>query len=357
MKRLLIVNFAQFGYHTDTYFYCRYLRNEYAVTYLCWDYGRERVVEEGIAVRYVSREGTRAGRAIRFLGTALNELRVGSYDVVVAVYFHLCSLLRLSRKYRTIVMDVRTGYVMRGMLRKLAHNWGIWLESQAFPHVTVITEEVRRKLHISRMKCHILPVGAEQPEVPDKVFDSIRLLYVGTFTNRDIHKTVEGFDRFASEQNGTLDVTYDIVGSGDPAAQDAMLSAIRNARAGHLIRYHGRVPHKNLTPLFAQCNIGIAFVPLREVYQMQPVTKVFEYLLAGMPVLATATMTNTRIITPANGILFADTAQGVYEALRQVAGRLPTYSSRQIKNESAAYSWERVINGNLRPYLHSLANL
>jgi hypothetical protein len=41
-QQLLIVSFEQFGYHTDSYEYCRYLGDRFRITYLCPDQGLPR---------------------------------------------------------------------------------------------------------------------------------------------------------------------------------------------------------------------------------------------------------------------------------------------------------------------------
>ena len=75
MKKLIIINPAQFGYHIDAYYYCKYLKDEFKIVYICWDHGRPLIVLNGVQVVYVSRLGNMINRTLHFLSTALNLIR------------------------------------------------------------------------------------------------------------------------------------------------------------------------------------------------------------------------------------------------------------------------------------------
>jgi glycosyltransferase involved in cell wall biosynthesis len=354
MKEALFVHAVQFGYHIDTLYYCKYLKDEYNVTYVCWDYGNERVTEDDVRVVYVPRTGSKFVRLRRLIRVALDEMKAGKHDLAFVVYFRLCALLGILGAAKEIVMDVRTGWIRPGWLRKKAFNLGILLESFAFKNVSVITEELRLKLKLPRSKCHILPLGAEIWEMDFKQFEGMHLLYVGTFQNRHIYKTVRGFDAFAAEVPETFPLTYDIIGSGTPEEIEQMKETIRQAKHNHRIRYHGRIPHKKLPPYFAACNIGVAFVPLIDAQAAQPYTKVYEYLQSGMPVLATANPSNLKVITEDNGVLFQDTPEAFTEAMRRMKAHLALYDSKRIKSAAAEFSWAAIVRSNLKPYFNRL---
>ncbi len=354
MRRILFVHAVQFGYHIDTLYYCKYLKDEYEITYVCWDYGHERVTEDGVRVVYVPRTGGKFRRIGRLIRTTLLEMQSKELDITFIVYFRFCSLLGLFGKCKTIIMDVRTGWILPGWLKKVTYNTAILAESFAFSHVSVITEELRVKLRLPRRKCHILPLGAEIWEMPHKRFDTMNLIYVGTFRNRHIYKTVLGFDQFVQRVGDSSGLTYDIIGGGTEEENAQMIDTINSCRSKHLIRYHGRIPHKKLPPFFAQCNIGVAFVPMIDAQQAQPYTKVFEYLQSGMPVLATANPSNRKIINKDNGVLFPDTPEGFHAGLTEMRGNLGVYDSSRIRAGGEAYSWSSIVNANVKKYFARL---
>jgi hypothetical protein len=84
-------------------------------------------------------------------------------------------------------------------------------------------------------------------------------------------------------------------------------------------------------------------------FHCQPVTKVFEYLLAGMPVMATATEENRLVVTDDLGILHEDTAEGFCEGLHRLADSLGGYDSSKIIAAAARYSWGSIVRDRLEP--------
>jgi glycosyltransferase involved in cell wall biosynthesis len=188
-------------------------------------------------------------------------------------------------------------------------------------------------------------------DISPKEFDGLHLFYVGTLFRRNIHKTVEGLDRVYREVGGELDVSYDIVGDGLDEEKEELERAIGRSVCREAIHYHGPIPNAELRPFLERCNVGVAFVPLEDYYQCQPSTKVFEYLLSGMPVLATATDENRAIITEENGVLFNDTAEGFAAGVRSLLRILPGFESSRLKLTVQNYAWTSIVNDNLRRYL------
>lgn len=355
MRRLLIINNQQFGYDTDTFYYCKYLRDEYDSTYLCWDYGYAKVdAPEGVNVIYISRDGGKIARLTNFIRLALERIKTSQPDVTIVMYFRLCFLIKLFSTCRNTILDVRTGYVLESDLIRFFYNTGIWIESLFFDKAILISEELRDMLHIPASKCRIIPLGAESWEFEPETFNDIRLIYVGTFTNRNIYKTVEGFDRFVSENGGQIQCRYDIVGFGTPEEEARMHNAIEACKHKDRIRFHGRVPHKDLQPYLAECNIGVTFVPIVKYQEAQPFTKVFEYLLAGMPMIATANGLNKKYINESNGVLIEDTTEGFINGLKLLSSRLASYDSEKIKADARKFSWTEIVNGNVRVYFNSM---
>jgi hypothetical protein len=88
-------------------------------------------------------------------------------------------------------------------------------------------------------------------------------------------------------------------------------------------------------------------------FQCQPTTKIFEYHLSGMPVLATATCENAKVIRKEDGVLISDDPLGVSQGLMTIYRNLSGYDSNVIRRLSAGYTWERVISDHLAPFLTS----
>lgn len=116
----------------------------------------------------------------------------------------------------------------------------------------------------------------------------------------------------------------------------------------------GFVPHRELARYYEKCNVGVSYVPINRIYDCQPPTKTFEYLLAGLPVIATNTSENAAVITEHNGLLIEDTPEAFYQALKKLAENRIAYCSDRIRAEALKYSWETIVHSNLVPYINAL---
>ncbi len=354
--RLLIVNPLQFGHHTEPYYYCRYLRQAYDMTYICWDYGLERIEEDGVRVLYVSRAGNRAQRMYRYIRAVVGEMNSSQYALVWVVHFRMCFVLPLLRRHQAMLLDIRSGFIGESgaCFQRRMNNCFYHFESLFFENIIVLSESLRRELGIPRQKCQLVPIGAEQQCFDEKTFDVMRLLYVGTFYGRRMEDTVEGFGRFYREMRDHVSMSYDIVGYGSPEDVETIMDAIERSKCKGVVKFHGRIPYKHLGSFLERNNIGVAYIPLEDHYQCQPSTKIFEYHLAGMPVIATATNENARVINEENGVLIRDDSEAFFEGLKIMHQNLRKYNSSRIRELSVEYTWEWIINKNLAPYLAAL---
>ena len=353
--RLLLISQDQFGYLTDSFQYCTYLRNHFQITFVGWDYELPRITLEGVECMHISRDGGKLRRYYVFLRQVMQILRQRPAEIVYVEYFPLCALLPLfgGKRSRT-VLDIRTGYVRNSILMRVLSNGLMTLETLFFRHVMVISDSLRRFLCISKKKARILPLGADECACEPKEFSSLRLFYVGSLDYRHIDETVNGLALFIRRHPDAPVESYDIVGFGSEEEEERLRQAIRNVPAGPRVVFHGRRMSTELTPFLERSNVGVAFIPAKEHYQCQPATKVFEYLLAGMVVIATHTYENARVINETNGVLTDDSARGFCHGLENLLERRNTYDSAQIRSNIGGYAWNRIVAENLLPFLTAL---
>jgi glycosyltransferase involved in cell wall biosynthesis len=293
-------------------------------------------------------------RFVRFLAAVLGEMRSNSYDIVFTVYFRLSSVLRILSRQQTMILDIRTGYDGENPLVSTVSNFMLLCESLLFSHVTVISESLREELGIRRPKAHILPLAALPYETAAKSFDTLNLLYVGTFDYRHMDRTIAGFTRFSETLQNPVPLRYDLVGFGSPEEIKRVERAIEESSCRHLIHFHGRVPHNELHRFLEASNVGIAFVPMTRQYDCQPSTKIFEYFLSGMPVIATNTRENKVVMNETNGVLVDDTTEAFCDGLHTIVRNRARYDSSTIKRSSQQYTWSTIIHDNLDRYLKGL---
>jgi glycosyltransferase involved in cell wall biosynthesis len=87
----------------------------------------------------------------------------------------------------------------------------------------------------------------------------------------------------------------------------------------------------------------VSYVPITEYFHFQPVTKTYEYLMAGLPVIATSTFENQKIIDEKNGILIEDNAFAFSAALSKIINLMDTYNSSFIRERMTEHKWEKIV--------------
>jgi Glycosyl transferases group 1 len=354
MQSLFILNPSQFGYHSDTYYYCKYLQNDFKITYLCWDYNHPKIDIENVNVVYISRTGKKIIRYWKFIQGAIKYIEKNKPDIVFIKYFRLSSLVKLLTSHKLqFVLDIRTAGVHSSYFKRLFYNSFIYLDQLFFNSITIISEGLIKKLALKKNKCTIIPLGAEIISNTEKNFTNLNLLYIGTLSNRKLEITVEGIAVFLKQNE--VEIYYDLVGSGDSYSLRKIKLAIEKYGLKKIVRLHGRIPHNELKDYLDNSSIGVSFIPLTDYYQHQPPTKTYEYLLSGLAVIATDTFENRRIITTKNGILINDDAMSFARSLKQLKENSNKFNSFEIRNTNLQLTWENIILTKLKPYLENVA--
>lgn len=350
----LILCTSQFGYHLDTYYYCKYGREVLDITYVGFAGTREAVEMGGIRVKNVAYHGGKVRRFIRWWWAALRESRK-DYDVVFVKYFPGCSLIRLLMPRKTFVLDIRTGAVASSRWRRRLLDALLRWETLFFSNVTVISASLAKKLGLRGERVHLLPLGADPVPTRPKQFDRLDLLYVGTLSGRDLEKTIRGFARFHQAHGNEVATTFSLVGDGHNKEREHLRRLAVELGVGDIVSLRGFIHHSSLAEYWERCNVGVSFVPINDIYDVQPPTKTFECILAGMPVIATNTMENRCIVQKDNGVLIDDSADGFRRGLEEILRRRARYDSAAIRATCADYHWEKIVRGNLCPYVAEVA--
>jgi len=349
----LILCQSQFGYHVDAYYYCKYLKDRFDVTYLCWNYGLPEILMPEVNIIFVPRTGSIAARYARYLSAALSEIRHGRYYVHFIKYFRACLLLRAFNSRKQFVLDLRSGHISGRVSVRYIFDLLTRGELLFFNNITVISQSLAKKLGLEK-RATILPLGADRLSCTEKNFESLRLLYVGTLTQRNIDQTLFGFAKFHNEFKDRIDMHYTIIGTGARDEEDILRKIVESKQLAPVVFVQGRIPHDQLKPYFDSHNVGVSFVPMTAYFDVQPVTKTFEYLLSGMPVIATATSENKLVLDHDNGVLIEDSPDGFYSGLKLLYERTSSYNSGTICSAASKYRWESIVD-NLGKYLDDIA--
>jgi glycosyltransferase involved in cell wall biosynthesis len=350
-KKVLIIDDKQFGYLNRTYYLNKYFKKYYNIFNLCHDLEKSKIKLDGVKVEYVPFKGNKIFKKIRFINRAISEIK-NHYDLIFVNYFIGCSLLKIFSPYKNIVLDIDTGYISEKKILLSLFNMILFFESLFFKKITIISEGLRELLKINKNKVHIFPVGSDIVSVNKKKFDVLRILYVGVLgKKRKLENTILGLKKFYREYNNKLSIKYTIIGSGP--SQSDLIELVKKNKLNNVINIIGYVPHEDLKKYFDTHNIGISYVPILKCYNFQPPTKTFELLAAGMPVIATNTFENRRLINKKNGVLIADTAEGIYHGLKKII-KYNGYDSYSIRQSIEEYTWNHIMNQNLKIYFRDV---
>jgi glycosyltransferase involved in cell wall biosynthesis len=357
MKVLIIHRFPM-GYLTDAVKLCEYLSRRHEVSFLSFESwpGPHRITMPAVpSVRMQTETGLGIPGVSRCtnLKRCIEEISKG-YDLTYVYYFRGCSLLPLLLPAPIIVADFRSQAVSQNCLKRILGDMLMKMEARCFGRIVAISEPLRCKLGVSVSKTHILPLGADRVDIPPKCFDRLHLLYVGTLDGRRIDQTLLGLARFHKLHGHNVKVRYTIVGDGRAGDRVLLAKTAEDLGVQGIVDLPGYVTHDKLRPYWLECNVGVSYLPITPYYDHQPPTKTFEYMMAGMPVIGTATSANRQVISDTNGILIPDTPDGFYGGLCDLVLNRSRYKSETIKQSMQEYSWDTIMTGNAVPYIEDL---
>lgn len=347
MKNLCIIHRMQFGYHTDIYKWCQYLKDDYRITVLTFDYGKEKFHMDGVETLYVHLGKNRILNGLRFLLKSIILLSTFKGMAIVS-YIDGCRVIKKALPRKKMILDIRTFSIFPNENLRIKKDKELFKTVEAFDCITVISEGLKAKLPEGKGPAYVLPLGADPVDCSEKNFNELNLLYVGTFFNRNIEKTIEGFAK-ASEKLTGCNLTYTIVGDG-PERIDLEKSA-RELCVSDRIEFTGYIPHEKLTSYLQRTNVGVSFIPISSYYDHQPPTKTFEYALAGSYVIATSTYSNAEVITPENGILIEDSPEAFADAIVRIHEIRNSLSPSKIQSSMMGHTWKAIVEGTMKPIL------
>lgn len=348
-KKVLIINKAQFGYHTDYDKYCEYLRDDFSVTYFCFDSGHKRLEMDSVIVKYVSTKGNRTIRGFRFMLEAIFQI-LNFKGIIFVHYFESCQFLKYIFPKKKMILDIRTLSINPNAEERMKYDRKLSVATRKFDFTTIISEGLREKLKLKSDQSAILPLGADIISSTNKDFSKeIRLLYVGILNGRNIAQTIVGLSIFL-KNNPNIHITYDIVGDGKEI--ENLKSLVLEESLTHMVKFHGWIPHFQIKPFFDNCTVGISYVPMTEYYENQPVTKTYEYILSGLICIATNTYENKLVVNKKNGVLCNDNPESFAHALEKTFRNRRNYTSSEIRESLQDHTWSEIIKKSLVPLLN-----
>lgn len=347
-KKILIVSTNQFGYLSDYYYWCKYLRNDYDIQYLCFDRKLDKLVLENVDVVYVKIDNRKIKSHFELCKTAISICKNSSFNYVIIGQFFLFSfILPLLTRKCNLFYDIRTVAVDGNYISRYLHNLEMFINTLIYKKIIGISPFIQKFYKISSSKFVCLPLGADIFSTQNKDFRKLDLLYIGTLSNRNIIDTVIGFHKYSLYDDSA---SYTIIGGGSKHEEDEITNYILNNNLSDRIQYLGYLPHSIAKKYFTQCNVGVSYIPMIDYYDKQPPTKTYEYILSGLFCIATATSANRAIVSKTNGRLIEDNSDSFFLALKDVMTH-NDLSSVEIRNSLINCSWSNIVSDFKNKYL------
>ncbi len=184
----------------------------------------------------------------------------------------------------------------------------------------------------------------------------LRIVYVGFMGRiRGLDLLVRAVAEFVERSDGAADIRLDIVGKGDTRAE--LNELVRTRKLEPYVTLHGWLEQSEVDRLMEGANVGALTYRVCRHWNSTIPNKLFDYMLAGLPVLTTEAIPIRRIVEETDcGLICRDQDAGdVAEKLLEL--RDPALRQRLGENGRKAvlekYNWareERVMQGVLDTY-------
>ena len=152
-KDLLILLTVQFGYHTDTYMYCKYLDKAlFNVSYFCFDMNYPKVFLPDIEVIYIPMNNSRLLSYLNFIVKLRQEIRLKKFHLIFHVHTKFTLLIRFFTLFSPTVFHIRSGDLSENKSVSGLKNIEIPIASFLYSSVSVISDDLALKIRISKKK-------------------------------------------------------------------------------------------------------------------------------------------------------------------------------------------------------------
>jgi len=328
------------------------LKKFFRINCIILDIGmRERISIDEIQIEYITFNKfnkilslNKILRNINFIFKACNTIKKTSYDVYVIHNSYLVFIYPLLFRNKIFVNHTITGNITSNIFTRNLNDFvNLKMNTWFYKYVFIISESLREKLKIPKSKTYVIGWGAKQNSLTNKKWNYIHLIYVGTFLYRNMEQTIIGFNKFYQKHKNDISIKYTIMGSGRKIEEEMIKDYINKFQLHKIVEYLGRTNDSELASYLDFCNVGVSFVPITTYFNYQPVTKLFEYNLSGIPVIATKTYEQLKNVNESNGVLIDDNADSFYDGLEELLRKKNLYSSNVIRETVEQYKWENIM--------------
>lgn len=172
--------------------------------------------------------------------------------------------------------------------------------------------------------------------------EPVRLLYVGSVHQDRGRDVMLEAMAIANASNRIAHLT--IVGASDEQANYCRES-VQRLGIGDSVSIHGRVPGQMIPGFMQEADAGLCLWEDLPWYRYNPPTKLFEYLVAGLPVLASNIRTHTQYVQNGlNGMIFDYESASLAKAIKRLSNTRNqlAFMKTQAMDSSHVYLWQSI---------------
>lgn len=177
---------------------------------------------------------------------------------------------------------------------------------------------------------------------------AMHFMYIGTVSQARGRDVMLDAMAILAKKNNSLEqdgaITLTIIGASKSELAYCQQRII-DLNIAEFVSVKGRVSGHEIPPYLAQADVGICLWEQNQWNEFNPPTKLFEYLVAGVPVLASNIRTHTRYIQNwQNGLIFEYDAAALAEAILKIwrqKNMLPAMKNQAVIS-GEQYRWSRI---------------
>ena len=359
MDKILILSMMEYGSLIDQVKWTEYLRSQFNILHLSKSKENEEFNKgKNIKIKKIVPKGKNPiSMRIDFIRKCRKNIKAYNPELVIMDYFPGCALIKIFNN-KKMIMDIRTSTISKKKYKIYLRDWMIKLESIFFDKITIISSKIIKKLNLNEKKCIEIPLGAtcvvSSSSLKDKRKNEINLLYVGTFNEREIEKTIYAVKKIIDKRDD-IKIKYTIIGfANDKNYERRIKEIIKDENLTNNVFFIGKVSHDKLKNYYELNNIGVSFIPIKEHFDLQPPTKTYEYILNGLFCLATETTANKEIVNEENGILIKDNIDSIVEGIENINSMLYEIDYYKVSKSLKGCTWENIVLDKLVPTIKNI---
>ena len=139
------------------------------------------------------------------------------------------------------------------------------------------------------------PVDKFKGAIHEHSGNQLRIVYVGFLSKlRGLDLLIEGAAHYIKSQGTAEAIRIDIIGKG--AQKEELRALSKELGISESVKIHGWLDHNEVDKLMGQANVGALTYRVCGHWNHTIPNKIFDYMLAGLPVLATEVIPIARIL-------------------------------------------------------------